>query len=154
MLTGDELKKIKELARQSETPRAASVEALKSIQGQRGWVSDEAVRDIAGELAMAPDEVDALATFYSFIFRRPAGRHVIFVCDGAACWVMGTDNILSMLSEKLGIGQGETTPDNRFTLLPVSCIGFCDHAPAMIIDGEYFGDLDKEKIETALEKFK
>src|SRR5512135_2336617 len=79
------------------TKASASVEALNIIQRHRGWVSDEAVNDLAQVLDMTPDELDAVATFYSFIFRRPVGRHVILICDSISCWVMGHNPILDML---------------------------------------------------------
>lgn len=131
-------------------PRAACVEALKIVQRHRGFVSDEALRDIAPVLGMSVDELDGIATFYSFIFRKPVGRHMILVCDSVSCWVMGYEEILAHLKERLGIGFGETTGDGRFTLLPVSCIGSCHHAPALMVDGMLYGDLDIRKVDEIL----
>ena len=104
-------------------------------------------------LGMTPDELDAVATFYPFIFRRPVGRHVIFVCDTVSCWIMGYETMLRHLTETLGISMGETTPDGRFTLLPVSCIGACDHAPAMMIDRDLHGDLTRRRSTVILERY-
>jgi NADH-quinone oxidoreductase subunit E len=131
-------------------PRAACVDALKIVQRHRGFVSDEALRDIAPVLGMTMDELDGIATFYSFIFRKPVGRHMILVCDSVSCWVMGYEEILKHLKERLGIGFGETTGDGRFTLLPVSCIGSCHHAPALMVDGRLYGDLDIRKVDEIL----
>jgi NADH-quinone oxidoreductase subunit E len=94
-----------------------------------------------------------VATFYNLIFRRPVGRHVIMVCDSVSCWIMGCDRVRKHLHDRLGIGPGETTPDHRFTLLPIVCLGCCDHAPAMTVDSDLHGDLDPQKIDAVLEKY-
>jgi NADH-quinone oxidoreductase subunit E len=133
---------------------SASVEALNIIQRHRGWVPDEAVKDIAAMLDMTPDELDAVATFYSFLFRRPVGRHVILVCDSISCWVMGYNPLLDVLKTKLGVTFGETTADKRFTLLPISCIGACDRAPAMMVDEDLYGPVTPETMDEILGKYK
>jgi NADH-quinone oxidoreductase subunit E len=133
---------------------SASVEALNIIQRHRGWVPDEAVKDVAATLDMTPDELDAVATFYSFLFRRPVGRHVILVCDSISCWVMGYNPLLDVLKTKLGVTFGETTADKRFTLLPISCIGACDRAPAMMVDEDLYGPVTPETMDEILGKYK
>ncbi len=153
MLTDDERRDIEAEIADCENPESASVEALQALQRRRGWISDEAIKDTAPLLDISPDKLDGVATFYSFIFRRPVGRHVIFVCDSVSCYVMGYETLLDHLSRRLGIGMGETTPDNRFTLLPVSCIGLCDHAPALVIDDDPYGDLDSGKLDEILKKY-
>jgi NADH-quinone oxidoreductase subunit E len=82
------------------------------------------------------------------------GRHVIMACDSVSCWIMGSDRMQKHLHERLGIELGETTPDNRFTLLPIVCLGCCDHAPAMMVDSDLHSDLSPQKIDTELEKYK
>lgn len=153
MLTEEERAGIlKELARH-EHPRAACLEALKIVQHSRGWISGE-VRDIADLLGMTQEEVDAIATFYSFIYRRPVGRHVIHVCDSVCCWLTGYEGILGRIMSRLVIAMGETTEDGRFTLLPVSCIGACDKAPAMLINGELYTDLTPERVDEILDLYR
>ncbi|HVO67280.1 MAG TPA: NADH-quinone oxidoreductase subunit NuoE [Syntrophales bacterium] len=154
MLTEEEKKEIMTEIAQSERPQAACLEALKIAQKYRGWVSDEGIRELAPLLGMTPDELDAVATFYPFIFRRPVGRHVIYLCDTVSCWIMGYETMLDHLTKRLRITMGETTADGRFTLLPVSCIGACDHAPAMMVDQELHGDLTLEKIDSILDHYK
>lgn len=153
MLTEEERQEIKkELAKHSDR-RAASVEALQIVQRRRGWVPDE-IREIAELLEVTPDELDSVATFYSLIYRKPVGRHVILVCDSISCWVMGYEPVRGYLSSRLGIGLGETTADSLFTMLPVACLGACDRAPAMMIDDELYLDLGPEKIDAILEKYR
>ncbi len=150
MLTAEEKKEIESDIAQYPYRRAGAIEALKVVQRHRGWVSDEGVKDIADLLAMSPDEVDGVATFYNLIFRRAVGRHVILLCDSVSCWVMGHDAVRDSLRARLGIGPGETTPDGRFTLLPTVCLGACDRAPAMMIDGDFHGSLDPGAIDAIL----
>src|SRR5919106_7091138 len=125
-----------------EQKRAACIDALKIVQRHRGWVSEEHIHDIAGLLEMTPDELDSVATFYNLIFRKPVGRHVILLCDSVSCWIMGYMRLREHLKARLGIRLGETTADGRFTLLPIVCLGTCDHAPALMIDDELYRDLD------------
>jgi NADH-quinone oxidoreductase subunit E len=102
---------------------------------------------------MSPTDLDSVATFYNLIFRKPVGRHVIMVCDSVTCWIMGYDRIRTHLHDRLGIELGETTPDNRFTLLPIVCLGCCDHAPAMMVGSDLHSDLDPQKIDTELKNY-
>jgi len=153
MLTEEERRDIEREIRQNERKRAAAVEVLKIVQKHRGWVSDE-IHDLAGILEMTPAELDAVATFYSLIFRKPVGKHVILVCDSVSCWVMGYEKILDQLTSCLGIGLNETSADGQFTLLPVACLGACDRAPAMMIDEMLYTDLTPEKIDGILEKYR
>ena len=154
MLTTEEINEIEAEAAHYPTRAALCIDALKIVQRHRGWVSDENVRDIAGHLGMSPTDVDSVATFYNLIFRKPVGRHVIMVCDSVSCWIMGYDRVRKHLRERLGIELGETTPDNRFTLLPNACLGCCDHAPAMMVGGDLHADLDPQKVDSALEQYK
>jgi NADH-quinone oxidoreductase subunit E len=130
--------------------RAACIEALKVVQQHRGWVSDEAIDDLAEMLEMNAAELDGVATFYNLIFRKPVGRHVILICDSVSCWIMGYDNLREHLKSRLGSDLGETTADGRFTLLPSVCLGACDHAPVMMVDDDLHLDLTPEKVDQIL----
>jgi NADH-quinone oxidoreductase subunit E len=153
MLTEEEKKEIAEELRHCEWKESASVEALKVIQKRRGWVSDESIRDVAAVLELTPAELDAVATFYSFIFRKPVGRHVIALCDSMVCWTMGYNPLYEQISSLLGVTFGKTTPDNRFTLLPAACLGACDRAPAMMVDEDLYGPVTPEMIDGILGKY-
>jgi NADH-quinone oxidoreductase subunit E len=133
--------------------RAVVPEALKIVQGHRGWISDEALKDIADHLALAPDEVDSIATFYTIIFRRPVGRHVILLCDSVSCHLTGYDAVREHLASRLGIGLGQTTADGRFTLLPAACLGLCEQAPAMMIGEDVHGNLTPHKVDEVLARY-
>ena len=153
MLNAQEIEEIRTALTHCEQKQAAGLDALKVVQRHRGWVSDDALKDVAEYLDMTPAELDSVATFYSLIFRKPVGRHVILLCDSVSCWVMGYESVLDILKKRLGIGFGETSADGRFTLLPHPCLGACERAPAMMIDDELFGPLDAETIEQILAKY-
>ena len=154
MLTAEESDEIEREAAHYPKREAVSIDALKIVQRHRGWISDESLTDIARHLGMSPTDLDSIATFYNLIFRRPVGRHVITVCDSVSCWIMGGERICEHLQERLGIGPGETTADDRFTLLPTVCLGCCDHAPAMMVAGDLHPDLTPDKIDRELERYK
>lgn len=153
MLSEKEKQEIADEISHCPIKQAASIEALKIVQGQRGWVSDAALRDVAEMLGMTVEELDNVATFYNMIFRRPVGRHVILLCDSVSCWIMGGESLKDHLSKRLGIDMGETTADGRFTMLPAVCLGCCDRAPAMMIDEDLHTELTPEKLEGILEKY-
>ncbi len=153
MLTDKELEEINEEKKLYPYPGAACIDALKIVQHHRGWISDEAVEDIAAELKLATDEVDGVATFYTRIYRKPVGRNIILVCEGISCMIMGYESLYGYISKKLNIGFGETTGDGRFTLLPVSCLGDCDHAPVLMVNDDHYRNLTIEQIDSILDSY-
>ena len=136
-----------------EDARAASIEALKIVQKARGWVPDGAIPAIGELLGIPASDVEGVATFYSQIFRQPVGRHIIRVCDSMTCYIGGHESVVESISQTLGIGLGQTTTDDRFTLLPVCCLGNCDKAPALMIDDDTFGDVTAETVTQLLEAY-
>ncbi len=154
MLSTAETEAITAIARRYERKQAASIEALREVQRSRGWVSDENLGDVALLLEMSPDELDAVATFYNLIFRREVGRHVILFCNSVSCWIMGCEPLRRYLESRIGAGLGQTTTDGRFTLLPIVCLGACDHAPTMMIDDDLHGDLDPLKVDGVLTQYR
>jgi NADH-quinone oxidoreductase subunit E len=153
MLTEEERREIEAEVPRYPQKKATCIEAMKIVQRHRGWVSDEALQGIGELLGMTVDELEGVASFYNLIFRKPVGRHVILICDSISCWIMGYDRMREHLTARLGINLGETTADGRFTLLPIDCLGACDHAPALMIDDDLHGDLDPEKIDEILNKY-
>jgi NADH-quinone oxidoreductase subunit E len=131
-------------------PSMACMDALQVAASYYGWISDDCLRDLAALMDMTVEELEATATFYNHVYRKPIGRHVITVCDSVSCWIMGYESVRDHLMSRLCIGWGETTADGRFTLLPIQCLGACDRAPAMMIDEELYCHLDAEKIDAIL----
>jgi len=153
MLSPEERKEIDEEVAILPRRDSACIEALKAVQRHRRWVDDEGILDVAGYLGMSVDQVDAVATFYNLIYRRPVGRHVIHVCDSVSCWILGYEHLRRALEARLGIRLGETTEDERFTLLPIPCLGACDHAPAMMVDRDLHLDLQPDRVDGVLDRY-
>ena len=153
IITEEIKKEIEQIYEHFPQKSAACIEGLRVIQKHHRWVSDEAIEELAEILDMSPDAIDSVATFYNLIFRKPVGRHVILVCDSMSCWMMGSEKNAGYLRKKLSVDFGETTQDDRFTLLTVPCLGTCDRAPAMMIDTDLHRNLTTEKIDGILEKY-
>ncbi len=153
MLSNEERLEIEAELTRYPTRQAASVEAMRILQRHRSWVSDESLQDLVPLLHMTTDELDGVATFYNMIFRRPVGRHVILVCNSVTCWMLGADRLHERTAIASGARSGETSADGRFTLLPIVCLGACDHAPALMIDGTLHGDVDPERVEQLLSRY-
>jgi NADH-quinone oxidoreductase subunit E len=154
MLHDDDRAAIEHETHHYEDPRAASIEALKIVQHRHGWVPDGAIAAIGEVLGVPATDVEGVATFYNLIFRRPVGRHVIKMCDSVACYLTGYEDLKQAFSDKLGVGLGHTTADNRFTLLPICCLGACDKGPVLMIDQDTHFDVAPEKINELLEQYK
>ncbi|MGH9452326.1 MAG: NADH-quinone oxidoreductase subunit NuoE [Terriglobia bacterium] len=154
MLSPEERQEIEVELAHYPTKQAVCIDAMKIVQKHRGWVSDESLRDIAAMLEMTPDDLDGVATFYNLIYRKPVGRHVISVCDSVSCWIMGYERLRDALKSRLGVKMGETTADGRFTLIPIVCLGACDHAPTLLVDQDLHHDVDPQKLDSVLEKYK
>jgi NADH-quinone oxidoreductase subunit E len=153
MLTETEIQAIDHEVQLVPYKKAAVIEALKIVQQQRGWISDESVEAVAAHLDMSPAEVDSVATFYNLLFRKPVGRHVILLCDSISCYVMGYQKLQEALQQQLQIRFGETTVDKRFTLLPNACLGCCDRAPALMIDEDLYTNVKEEDLENILNHY-
>lgn len=132
---------------------AACIDALKVVQKHNRWVSNEALKELAPILEMSPHQIDAVATFYNIIYRRPVGRHVIHLCDSVSCWVLGYEQIRDALRERLQVDLGQTTKDDRFTFLPIPCLGTCDKGPAMLVDEDLYQNITPDQLDDILAKY-
>lgn len=134
-----------------EDIRAASIEALKIVQKNRGWISDSVIVSIAQILHISVVDLEGVATFYNQIFRQPVGRHIIRYCDSVVCYLYGCRNIELFLIDILGVALGGTTIDDRFTLLPMCCVGACNKAPIIMINSDIYYHIIPEQIISLLE---
>jgi NADH-quinone oxidoreductase subunit E len=153
MLTEDEHREIQQELSHYPNKRSACVEALKIVQRHRSWISDDSLREVSALLEMTPEELDGVATFYNLIYRKPVGRHVALVCNSISCWIMGYDALLERLEERLGTRLGQTSGDGRFTLLPIVCLGACDHAPVVMIDSDLHRHVTPDNVEELLNRY-
>ncbi len=152
MLTPEERSEILQEAEHYPHRQAACVAALKIVQKHRGFISVE-LEEVAELIGMTPTELEGVGTFFSHIYLKQLGRHVIFICDSISCWVMGYEALFKHLQDRLGIGPGETSSDGRFTLMPIACLGICEFAPAMMVDEVLYTKLDTVTIDRILEQY-
>jgi len=158
MLSPEEQAEIEAEAAHYPQRRAVAIDALRIVQRHRGFISDQTLREVAEFLGLSADELDGVSTFYNLLHRRPVGRHVIWVCDGVSCWLTGYERLRRQLQSALGVEMGGTTPDQRFTLLPIVCLGACDHAPVCMVDDDLHRDLDPqlhpERVDGILDQYR
>jgi NADH-quinone oxidoreductase subunit E len=126
---------------------------IKEEQAKSGYISEDAIGNIAESLGQTVSDVYGVTTFYSFLSTKPLGRHVIRICKSVPCCLKDAETMIDWIGEELGIAPGETTPDGRFTFELTNCIGACDQAPAMMINDEVYGQLTREKISEILKSF-
>ena len=135
-----------------EQKRSAVMAALRIVQDQNnGHLTNDLMDAVAEYLDMPTIAVYEVATFYSMYELEPVGRHKICLCTNISCMLCGSDNIVEHLTQRLGITLGQTTPDGRFTLKEVECLGACVDAPMFQIGDTYYGNLTAEKIDKILE---
>lgn len=153
ILTPQEIDGINEYIHHYPQARAAVLDALKLVQKRNGWVDDAQVLAIANMLSIAVSDVEGVATFFNRIYRQKVGRHIILLCDSIACYLTGFEAVADELKRQLGIDFGQTTPDGRFTLLPICCLGNCDKAPAILIDEDTYGPIGVHEVAQLLEQY-
>jgi len=135
--------------------RSAVMPALHLVQREIGWLPDEAIREIANLLGMSTTEVNGIATFYTMYAREQPGRHTIMFCTDLPCALRGADQMLEHLEHRLGCKAGATSADGAVTLKEAECLGGCDHAPVMLVDGmEHWQDLTMEKLDEIVERLR
>lgn len=123
------------LARYDE-PASAILPLLHYVQGVQGHLSEEALTFVAEFIGVPHVRTFEVATYYTMLFTEPVGRHLVQVCRNLSCHVNGAEDVLQALERELDIDVGATTSDGMFTLVEVECIGACDHAPAVMVDGD------------------
>jgi NADH-quinone oxidoreductase subunit E len=134
--------------------RSAIVPLLLFAQDEIGYVSDEAVEEIARRVGVQPIEVIEDISYYSMLRRQPLGRYNLQVCTNISCMLRGGEEIFQHCSKKLGLGHKQTTPDGMFSLEEVECLGACCGAPAMQVNYDYYENLTPEKVDALIEKLK
>ncbi|NPV56364.1 MAG: NADH-quinone oxidoreductase subunit NuoE [Anaerolineae bacterium] len=133
--------------------RAELIPILNDINRSLGYLPREALAEVGQRLKTPPSKVMSVATFYRMLSVEKMGRHVIQFCESAPCHVVGGKAVWDSLRETLEIEAGETTPDGKWTLTTVSCLGICGVGPVMVIDDEVFGSLTPDQIPGILSKF-
>lgn len=136
-LSDDTREEMAALAARYPDARSALLPMLHLVQSKQDYVSPEGIEACADFLGLTTAEVAAVATFYTMYKRRPVGKHHIGVCTNTLCAVLGGDAVYDALSERLGVGHDETTPDGQFSLERIECQAACTYAPVMTVDWEF-----------------
>jgi NADH-quinone oxidoreductase subunit E len=143
---------IERLRERYPTSEALTLPALHLAQRHwDGWLPDEAIEAVARELDLPPARVYGVVTFYDLFHQRPVGRHRLRVCTNLSCALRGAEEIAATVESELGVGEDEVTPDGRCSWVRFECLGACEAAPMLMVDGEYHGNLDPPKTRRLLE---
>lgn len=137
---------VKGLADKHGRTRESLLPILQGIISEERFISDAAMTEVARELDMSAALVYGTATFYSFLDTKPRGKYVIRICRTITCDMKGKKQIVKTLEDLLKVKVGETTKDNKFTLLETNCLGWCHKGPAMLINDEAYTELTEEKV--------
>ena len=138
-LSADTVARARQLIALYPEPRSALIPLCHLAQEQDGWLTPEAMVDIAGLVGVTPSEVLGTASFYDMLHTEPVGRHVVAVCTNIACLLGGAAELLEHAEDSLGIGSGGTTPDGTITLEEAECLADCDQAPCVQVNHRYVG---------------
>ena len=127
---------------------------LQRLQDTYGYLPEAVLLEVSRRTGIPASRMFGVATFYAQFHMEPRGRHMIRVCHGTACHVRGGKEILGVVMNELGIGEGETTDDRRYTLEVVACLGTCFLAPVIMVDSDYYGNLTPNKVGRILKRYK
>jgi len=143
--------KVDELIRRYNKTRDALLPCLEAVQHKANYIPQEAITYISRILNVPSVNIYGMITFYGMLTTKKQGKYVIRICNSLPCYLNGSREIIDILEDKLGVKSGETTPNGRFTLETVACLGLCDKAPAMMVNEEIYGNLTEGKIKHIIE---
>lgn len=133
------------------TRRAATLPMLHRVQDKVGWLPVQAMEEVATFLGLKASEVFDTASFYEMYFTQPKGKYLIWVCESISCELLGHEDLIHRVEEKLGIGVGQTTPDGKFTLMHAECLGACGGAPCALLGEDLHEYLTPDSIVKLIE---
>ena len=154
MLNETALQEIENIISRYPGRESALLPALYIAQREFGWLSNEAMLCVSNALNLPEAKVRGTASFYSMFKHQPVGRNLVQLCTNISCMIAGSDDLVDFLKTEYGIEPGETTPDGRFSLVIMECIGACGTAPAMLVNTDFHENLTEQSIEEILEKYK
>jgi NADH-quinone oxidoreductase E subunit len=150
MLSNEARRDIKALLEKYETNQSALIPALHRAQADQGWLSAETQAEVAGLLDLSLQTVAGVVSFYTMFYQKPVGKYVLQVCRNLSCTMLGGQSLRRKLEERLGIEEGETTPDGRFTLIEVECLGSCGTAPVVMVNDRYVEGVKPDDVDRLL----
>ena len=134
--------------------RSALLPLMHLCQEEAGYLTENAMRELAARLDVPPIQVAEVAAFYDMFRLKPGGRREIWVCHNLSCALLGAEQVIRRLEELLGVGAGETTPDGLFTIKRVECLAACGRAPAIQVGPDYYGPVSQDDVSELVEQLK
>ena len=141
---------LKEIIEKYKGQKWGLIPLLQEIQESFGYIPPESIEPIASSLHLFPSHVQGVITFYAGFSLTPKGKYVLRICCGTACHVKGGRSVLNLVKQDLGLNEGETSSDYRFTLESAACLGACALAPTMMVNRDYYGKLSPPKLSSIL----
>ena len=145
---------IKEVCKSYGNKPGEVINVLHKVQGEYGYLPAEVQELVAKELGIPVSRVYGIVSFYSFFTMTPKGEHPISVCLGTACYVRGAEKVLDELKRQLGINVGEVTPDGKFSLTCLRCVGACGPAPVIEVGAKVYGRMTPDRVKDVLAEYK
>ena len=152
MLSEEAKAKIIKVRGKYPDPKSVVMPALSIAQNEKGWLSLDTLAEVADFLDLPPAEVEGVASFYTMYRLKPMGKYLIQLCTNISCSLLGGESLAEYLEKRLGVAEGETTRDGKFTWIQVQCLGSCGTAPVMQINDTYYENLTEEKIDEILKE--
>lgn len=154
VFTAERREQLDQVLARYPTKRAALLPALWMVQAAQGWISDEAMAEVAQLLSLTPAYVKGVVTFYTMYHQHPVGRHFIQVCTTTPCNLCGAESVTEAILEHTGCGDlGATSADGRFTVVEVECLGACGFPTPILIDDDFIEDVTAEKVQSILARY-
>ncbi len=144
---------IREMQARCVTAGTSLLPALYIAQRRLGWLSEEALTVVSETLRIPKAKVRGVASFYAMLRHKPVGRHLIQICTNISCMIMGAERLVDMLTHRYGVQPNGTSPDGRFSLVIMECIGSCGTAPAMLVNTDFHQDLTEDSLREILERY-
>lgn len=144
---------VREIVEKIGSTRAELIPALQAITNKFGSISKTAINELSTLMKLPNNEIFSVATFYRMLYTEPRGEHVIQFCESAPCHVVGGREVWMAVRNALNIEPGETTPDNKWTLLTTSCLGVCGIGPVLMVDTDIYGNVRPEQVKTILSRY-
>ena len=153
-MTPERERRASELAARYPQAKSALIPFLQYCQAQDGYVTQQAIRDAAEMAGITPSEAESIASFYTLLFKRPAGAHKIQVCRTLSCMLRGADELQRHVRQRLGLASGEASPDGRFYYEEVECLAACDRAPCLQHNLEFHYDVTPQEFDRLLDEWR
>jgi NADH-quinone oxidoreductase E subunit len=154
VFAGDVIARLEALYPKYPDKRSLLLPALWLVQEARGWISDGSIAEVAGKLDLTPAYVRGVVTFYTMYHTHPVGRHFVQVCTTSPCGICGAEDVVRALLQKTGCGDlGATSPDGRFTVIEVECLGACGFATPIIVDDDFIDSVTPERVPEILARY-